>query len=156
MLEQEESGRRAMPEDGLLNHSQRVSLEITLRLFEESLRQGLAYLDGNETDGIWYKRRLDLPAEKQSQARKIVVEALDEIGRLAREFRLVKIEENSAGDVRAQMSQSWANLEDVKSKKLKGYGVVDARLGKALDPHIDRLAHLALALAALFENQTGP
>ncbi len=123
-----------MPEDSLLNHSQRVSLEITLRLFEESLRQALAYLDGNETDGILYKRRLDLPAEKKSQARKIIAEALNDIGRLAREFRLVKLEENYAGDVRAQMSQSWANLEDVKSKKLKGYGAVDARLGKALDP----------------------
>ncbi len=153
MLE-EEASRPELPEDDLLNHSQRVSLEITLRLFEESLRQTLAYLDGDEMDAILYRRRLDLPAERRTQARELVAEALDEIGVLAREFRLSKQEDNSAGYVRAEMSQSWANLEEVKARKLKGFGEVNDRLGGVLDPHLDRLAYFALVLAKLFETNT--
>ena len=52
------------------------------------------------------------------------------------------------------MSVAWANLIDSQAKKLKRYGKVHAETAQEIDPHIQRLAQIALALASLFDNHS--
>lgn len=55
------------------------------------------------------------------------------------------------------VAEVWAaRVEDLRAKRLQGYGVVDPAVAPTLDPHVDRLRalleRLALAAATLPEN----
>lgn len=137
----------------LLNPAQAISLFTVLKMFEENLRQINFWLDGAEINGILYHSKLHLPADKATLAKEIVAHALNLIEMLAKEIKLEPIEEDPARQIIGQMSVSWANLVDTRSRKLKRYGEVNSGVAEALDPHIDRLARLALNLASIFESK---
>ena len=133
----------------LLNTAQRNSLTIGLRSFEADLRRADAWLQGEEERGILYRRSLDLPPEGRAVARAQIAAALACIATLAERFDLAVTEDDLGATIAAQMSVDWANLCDARSAKLRRYGEVDPRLPDLLDADIDRLAQLALSLAAL-------
>lgn len=134
--------------DDMLNTAQRNSLTITLRMFEEELRQIETWLRGDPTAGILYRSSLRLPPESRALALQTIELALEEIGALAREFDLEPVEHDLAAAVVAEMSVNWTHLCDARAGPLKRYGEVDPRLAHKLDPHINRLAELALALTS--------
>ena len=133
----------------LLNPAQRSSLTIGLRAFEMHLRQADAWLQGGEERGILYRRSLDLSPEQRAAARAQIAAALAQIAVLAERFGLAAAEDELGATIASQMSVDWANLCDARSDKLRRYGEVDPRLADLLDVDLDRLAQLALSLAAL-------
>lgn len=50
-----------------------------------------------------------------------------------------------------QLAIAWESLEEARSVKLRAYGGVDPTLVATLDPHIERLIALLLALDRLIE-----
>jgi hypothetical protein len=135
----------------LLNSEQFRSVEITLRMFEENLRLTSSWLDGEEENGILYHRKLNSPAERRKSARQRINAALHQISILARILELPTENKDATGLIRARLAESWANLIDRQSGKLKRYGDVDPRAETILDPIIQRLAELAKELEYLFE-----
>ena len=133
----------------LLNVAQRSSLAIGLRAFEAHLRQADAWLQGAEERGALYRRSLNLSPEQRAVARAQIAAALAQVTALAQRFGLTATEEDLGATIAAQMSVDWADLSDARSDKLRRYGDVDPRLADLLDADIDRLAQLALSLAAL-------
>jgi hypothetical protein len=132
----------------LLNPAQANALLITLRMLEERLRHADVWLQDTEEEGILYHRKLHVSPQRKLVARQLIHSALEEIAEVARKFDFARTYDDRASLIRAQMSLSWADLCDVFSNKLRGYGTVDPRLSLALDPHLDRLAKLALSIAS--------
>jgi hypothetical protein len=136
----------------LLNIYQLNSLILTLRSFEENLRKADAWLSGKEEVGILYQRKLKLSVRKQKAARKQIAAALEQIADLVDKLGLKSVDEDPAGLIRGELTESWANLVDALSIKLVRFGEVDPRLSDVLDLSIDRLARAALDIAILFKS----
>jgi hypothetical protein len=134
----------------LLNPSQRGSVAVSLKMFEEQLRLTSAWLDGREENGILYCRKLNLTPARRQVARQRVAAALQMIANLAQEISLEQEVEDPAGLIRGEFSVSWANLIDTQSRKLKRYGDVNPEAKNVLDPAIQKLAQLAMELASIF------
>ena len=139
----------------LLNPDQRRSVAIVLRMFEENLRRADAALKEAETNGILYQRKMLLSPEKRQAAQTLIDTAYKHIGALASTLGLEPELDNPAELIKGEMSESWANLLDSRSIKLKRFGKVDPRLEYVYDPTIQHLAQLALALASIFNTTSG-
>lgn len=140
----------------MLNEAQFTSLAIVLRLLEDDLRQADAWLQGAEETGILYRRKLRLSPERRAVARQVIAAALNQIAQLAREFNLAQIDDNPAATIVADMSVRWADLCDARSDKLIRFGDVDPRLSQVLDPSLDRLIELTLALTSRIRDGATP
>jgi len=135
--------------DELLNGSQKFSVFVTLRALEERLHQADAWLRGEEEHGRLYHRTLTLSPEQRQQARQRIDEALRVIDDLASRLNLEATYDDAGGHIRAGLSESWANLCDIRSQKLRRYGKVQPALSAVLDEPVEQLAQLALAIASL-------
>ena len=133
----------------LLNDYQFNSLVVTLRSFEEHLRQAQEWLDGREESGILYQRHLRLSPQQQDAAREEIAKAFQLITDLVNNFGLQPVEENPLDLIRGNLSVSWANLIDTRSTGLGRYGDIDPGLIDVLDPSIERLAQAAIALTRI-------
>jgi hypothetical protein len=140
--------------NGFLNSAQARSLHITLQMLEERLRRADAWLAGTEESGLVYHRTLALPPENRAAARIAISEALETLSSLAETFAVGCKEEDLVNHIRADMSASWTDLCDTRSEKLQRYGEVHPALAELLDPDIERLAALALRIAALMNADT--
>jgi hypothetical protein len=134
----------------LLNQTQRNSLANVLRMFEESLHQAEAWLEGAEEGQIIYHRKLYLGEEKRRKARQKIAQALAEISAMAERFELNMQQENASSLVYSQFIHLRADLIDTTSDKLRRFGTVDARLTEVLDPAIKRLFDIAMEIASAF------
>ena len=132
----------------------RRSVIIILRIYEENLRQTEAWLLGMETNGILYRRKLNLSPARQQAALKRVDAALETIAVLAQKVGLNPEEEDPAGLIRGDMSVDWVNLNDILSRKTERYGDVNSELESVLDPLIERLAELAMEIATIFRSDS--
>lgn len=146
-----------MPMGRILNPYQRNALTVTLREFEASLRRALGYLDGCRVQGALVQETLRLSDRQQAEMRQDIAEALEQVAALSRELALESSEQDAAGLIRSEMSVAWANLLDVQSKKMRGYGAVHPSLAEKIDPPLARLAKIALKLANYSQeaNHTG-
>jgi hypothetical protein len=133
----------------LLNPSQKNSLRVTLRLFEENLRQAQTWLEGYEENGILYQRKLTLSEENREQAWQEVNAALELIEKLSHRFSLRKETSNAASMLRGVLTIDWANLYDTRAGKLKRFGKVQPEIASLLDADIQNLAGIALHLSAI-------
>jgi hypothetical protein len=134
----------------LLNPTKKTKVTITLRRFEEDLRQALQWLDGYAEEGFLFRRKMDLPPENRELARKNIEAALLEISELAIKLDLEAEVENSARIIWGAMSIDWADLTDIHARDLRGSGAVNPVLAEILDDPVDRLADLAMAIHANF------
>ena len=76
-----------------------------------------------------------------------VAAAMQDIAALAQDLGLHRTEEDLAARIAAEMSISWADLDDSTSGALRRYGPVDTAVADVLDERVNRLAQLALSLA---------
>jgi len=137
----------------LLNSSQRISLQVSLRNFEERLRYAEHILDHPvEEEAILFRQHLDLPEEYRAGIKSQIKSALDQIRELREVFSLEVDEDDLARRIESELYISWENLMDVHAIKLRGYGEVHPGLAGILDPRIQNLAAIALELASWFRD----
>jgi multidrug resistance efflux pump len=136
----------------LLNPIQKNSVRITLRRFEENLLHAQAWLDGKEENGVLYQRKLTLSAGRRQRAEKDIKTALDLIRKMSQDFELLSETENAAAQIKGEMAIIWADLLDSRARELKRSGAVHPELSAALDPGIQALASIALALTTIFSD----
>ena len=118
-------------------------------MFEENLRHALEWLNGREENGILYSRKLNLSEENREQARREIMAALGSIEKLSLKFDLLKETGDAGSMLRGELSVNWANLLDTRAIKLVRYGDVHPKLASILNSDIQKLAGLALQLAAI-------
>ena len=69
------------------------------------------------------------------------------ISSMAADYGIASEEENQLHTLSAQFTLLWTDLEGVRPEHLRSYGPVHPSLQEQLGPQMQRLAHLALALA---------
>lgn len=68
------------------------------------------------------------------------------VAQLAADYRLAATEENLLSTVMAEFTLLWCDVEDVRPQKLRAYGAVDPRVARVLEPPLQRLIELLLAV----------
>jgi hypothetical protein len=136
----------------LQNDYQLNSLLTVLRIFEHNLHQADEWWQGKEESGILYQQKLALSDKQQDFARRRIARTLEHINDLAQTLDLPSEKQDPAGLIRGQLTVSWADLMDTRSKTLRRFGEVDPRLPEVLDPSINYLAQAAIDLARIFDD----
>lgn len=131
----------------LLNESQRRSVTITLRLFEEHLAEIERMLTVDER-GILYERVAHFSPRQQARIRALIQETRASIQAMARDFRLEHETQDPTRRIMGLLSVTWESLEELHSKPLRAYGEIDPRLPDVIDPWAAKLTRLALAIRA--------
>ena len=137
--------------ENYLTESQKRSLTISLFLFEKALRKSAQLLSEENETGIFYSRKSSLSSEKRLIIQKKISQTLNELALFAKKMEFSTTEENIESEIMADMSISWENLEECRSKRLRGYGNLDPRAVKLIDPAINHFSHTALELYGLVE-----
>ena len=133
----------------LMNRAQRTSVFVTLRTFEQYLRQLDRWLQGLEADGILYKYKMDLLPERRALMQQKIAAGLALVEELALALQLEPGIIELVGWLRGQMSESWDRQIDARAARLRRYGEVDPGLAQPLDPVLDRLVQIAADLSQL-------
>lgn len=136
----------------LLNPYQRNSAFAVLRAYEHDLRQVQTWLLTQPVSGILYRQVLHLSEEERRQALAYIAEALAYVAEMAQALGLEPMEEDLGAAAAGSLIVDWANLEDLRSDKLRAYGAVDPHLRSMLDPFVRRLADSAFSLASFLKH----
>ncbi|HMN15536.1 MAG TPA: hypothetical protein PKD55_24735 [Bellilinea sp.] len=137
-----------------LTESQKRSLTSSLYLFEKALRKAAQLLLEEDVDGIFFSRKSRLSPTKRQYIQKKIFQTLKELANFANQLGLNSTEESVENEIMADMSISWENLEECRSKRLKGYGELDPLVAQLVDPAIDHFARIALELSSLIIENT--
>ncbi len=135
------------------NHRRRLSA--TLALMDQALSEFMRWANGGETRSVLYEEINTLaPAQRQKMTEEIAAirEMLREISET---LQLSGHVLETGADIRARCSLLWADLLDVKSGPLRGYGALSEEAAAFLDARIEKLAQAALQLSDLARDKTG-
>ena len=134
-----------------LNFYQKNSFRASLYGFEEALHQIERWLEKGEESGILYIRTLHLKPETKKLVRQQVNKALEKINELALKYRLERREEDLTMSILSQISISWADLSDTRSRRLKGYGDIGSVISEEIDEDIDSLSEISMKLFKIID-----
>ncbi|HLI05311.1 MAG TPA: hypothetical protein VKV40_01945 [Ktedonobacteraceae bacterium] len=153
--EQESQSGKQLPPAKLLNANHRRVLGVTLRRVELAvwrLQERLAYA---ETLPQLTLTHFTYPANplQRTALLQLTKQIREEIAQLATVFELEATEENWMRTTMAEFSLLWCDLEDVRPKKLDGYGPVHPQAYPVLDPPIQRLIQLVLLIDAVAQGR---
>jgi hypothetical protein len=87
-----------------------------------------------------------LSQEQRVRLSDLVGQARALIATLAERFGLKHETSDLAREAHGRLVGMWTALEDTRSRKLRRYGRVDPALSAALDPEIQKLVDLVLAM----------
>ena len=138
-----------------LNAAQRRVVLVTLQRLERALADQEQLLR-QEVPLALNQRVLDVSPSTVSTLRALSEQAGSELKRFAMLLGLSPSKESVRRILEATLSVMWADLEDTRPEKLRGYGAVDPAVAAQLGPIIDRLIGLVQAMqSALDEEQAG-
>lgn len=137
-----------------LNESQKRSLTSSLFRFEKALRKATRLLSEEDEDGIFYSRKSNLSLEKRLFIQERISRILKDLADFANKMGLNSTEESVESEIMAEMSISWENIEECRSKRLQGYGKLNPNAVKMIDPAINYFAQTAIELLDLVANHS--
>ena len=140
----------------LFNEYQIRRVKIVLRGFEEDLRTALRCLDGEQDEGYMYQRKLVLSEELREEARRYILEGLEEIHRMADTLDFEQEVENASRVLMGRLNIDWEYLSNLHAKDLRVYGDIHPDLTNILDKSAERMSRIALDLGNIFmQGSTG-
>lgn len=129
-----------------LNQNQLRAVSIRLRLLEERLEAMTDLMERDARGVLFHRDRPRLTVEQRARIDSLVAQLRSEIALLAQTFDLPSEEQDAAGKIVGLLAMTWQSLGDIRSERLAGHGEVDPGLRATLDPSVDRLLALVLAL----------
>lgn len=133
----------------MLNKDQKRGLTIAIRLVEEKMQNIGHILNSEIHKGILYDTNCNIAPEIKEDMLKRVSLVKDRIKILSNLFALEKEYREGVRQIFGILSSGCEIVENVKSKRLKGYGDVQSGLDKVLDPQLNRIADLILEMEQL-------
>jgi hypothetical protein len=133
---------------GVLTPNQAQGVGVALRRLERTLFSIEAlYMRREETrEGAIVSLVNPLTDEQGAELANLVGQARASIATLAGRFGLQHETSDLAREAHGRLVEMWTALEDTKSTKLRRYGRVDPALSASLDPEIEQLIHLVIAM----------
>jgi len=129
-----------------LNNYQKNSLRASLNGLEDVLHNINRWVKQGEEQGILYTRTLQLQPGVKEKIFQYSQQALSIIKEIMLKYHLEHRQESIAREIMGQISISWANLCDTKSKRLKGYGDMGSTASAELDQDIDSLSETCMSI----------
>jgi hypothetical protein len=133
----------------LLTRAHERSLQSSLFLFEKALRKVDRLISEDNEVGILYFQKSQLDSQMRELIHKKIVATLRELELLVNNLGLKPFEENVENTIMAEMSICWENLEEIRSKRMKGYEELDPQAAELIDSAIDHFANIALELSSM-------
>lgn len=135
-------------ESAILSQYQAQGVSVALRMLERILFSIEELYTGQEEtrEGIMVSLANPLSQEERVHLAHLVQRARPAIETLAGRFELKHETADLAREVHGRLVEMWAALEDTRSHKLRRYGHVDPALSALLDPEIEELIYLVLAM----------
>jgi hypothetical protein len=137
------------PEKGdLLTEGQRHSLGTVLRRLELAVWQMEEMLMQENPPDLTLTYVTNMPGSLALDALFRLARCIrQEISSLAADYGIASKEEMQLQTLSAQFILLWADLQNVRPEQMRSYGPMHPRLQEQLEPQMQRLAHLALAIA---------
>lgn len=129
-----------------LNRNQERAVAIRLRLLEERLAIIGRLMDEEERGRLYHRDRAPFSAEQRARMEALMVEIRAEIVDVADTFGLASEEQDAARRIIGLLGITWEGLGDVRTGRLRGFGDVNPELQVLLNPSVERLMQLVLAL----------
>jgi hypothetical protein len=132
------------PSEIRLNDNQRRHYEILFSRLEQSLEQIERAIHGGPSNSQLTHTLDDLPARFVTDAQPLLAEIRAEMLAIARSLGLRPRDVSRRRTIQALISSEMNGVKDGLAGRLRGYGDVDASVGRDLDPQLHRL-HASLA-----------
>jgi hypothetical protein len=133
-----------------LNDNQLRRVTVSLAQVEQALRSTEEILARSREDLFKTVRIADDP-ERRREAEALIIVVRNLLLVAFARFDLLQSDEDGARVARAAFTVAWAGVEEIRSRRLSGYGAVDPSLQSSLDPLVDELSRLLLHLAHVFD-----
>ena len=135
----------------MLNEAQERSLTITLRLLERTLADQERLLVDPSPPLVLTNRVRDVDEAAAARLFSLSADAQREIHEIMAAYGLRPARESTRRILATALSVVWADLEDTRPKKLRGYGEVSPELIESLGPRIGQLIELVQAMQQLLD-----
>lgn len=130
----------------VLNEGQRGRLKATFLLLEKGMDEIEAVLDIRSSRGLFRHQVDDLSGETRETIRAAVRQVRTRLGELKREFCFPAELELKSRLIFGKTPILWEAALDATTKSLKQYGPVSAELPAALDPVLEEIGRLLIAI----------
>lgn len=124
----------------MLNEAQRGRLAIVLRAIEDELCEIERFMDRPESPRLLSQVHDDLSPATRATLKGRIPAVYEVIRRLRTHFHLPQEVRSVSRRIIGNLSLLWVALQESDSRRLHGYGAVDAVDAQVLDPDIEMLA----------------
>lgn len=129
-----------------LNADQRRAVVVALRQLEERLGRIEEILDHDEFGVLHRRSRPRLSSDQSERVGAILTELRTAIASVAETHSLPAEERDSGREIAGLLRISWESLAEIDSRRLAAYGRVDPGLRASLDPTLERMMALVMAV----------
>lgn len=129
-----------------LNANQARAVAIRLRLLEERLALVRHLMDVNERGTLYRRDRAAFTPGQRARIEALMAEVQAEIASVTVSFGLPAEEQDAARRIVGLLAMTWQSLGDIRAGSLGAHGAVDPGLRQTLDPSVERLLELVLAM----------
>jgi hypothetical protein len=126
----------------MLNEYQRQRVSITIRSLEENLHAIEEFLKSENYSGVLLEIKNDIPPSVKDALIPMIAILKEKLGIIAEKFDLEKRTESISQQIFAMLSFDLVSIEEIKAKRLRGYGEAADELYRTLDPEVDLLKDL--------------
>lgn len=138
-----------------LNPDQARAIGATLRLLEKRVGDIEDILDRSRHGALYRQRAPVFSPARRSRIDDLVAELHAAIAAAVETFGLAAEDQDPIRTIIGTLSVSWEILGEINATRLRGYGGTDPDLRLALDPVVERLIGLVLALVAAVRGDPG-
>ena len=135
----------------MLNEAQHRHLSVVLQIAEERLLNLQRQLSDNAPAAKLFEIENDLTETERAFVVQKISELLRLIASLSERFSVTARSRSLRHGLDATLSVTWADLQDVKERALRGYGETDPRLGEHLNPLVDSIADRLLEICRVID-----
>jgi hypothetical protein len=139
----------------VLTVPQKRAIYATLRLFEKALLTADDLLADGEVVGSLYVLKSSLSREQSQMIRARIRKALQDTAAFADTLNFGPSEDSVEQTIMGDMSICWENLEECRSRQLRGYGEMDQKTGELIDRSIENLSNLAIEISNMVAPNKG-
>ena len=123
----------------ILNEAQRRRVSITFAMVEKELLEVEELIQSGRRAGILYEIENDVPDEIEGPLIEKINSIREKIDNIKAEFSLHKETMSLTQKLGSKLSLLSVDVEEIESKRLKGYGEIAEGLKESLDPRLSEI-----------------
>ncbi len=126
-----------------ISRNHKIRLSVSMQILEDTITEveEIMMKDANRSRVMTETIDNISPWEK-ARILRCTEEIKKRINHIAQKLSLEKRIEETKSQILGSMAIQWVNLEEIKSKRLRGYGEVPDELKEFLDPQVDKIMSL--------------